>query len=512
MHHEKDFHERQMLILREELLQKAKDTIDVFLLDTDEKSKSTEKGGHLYNNCKVLIRKTVETKLEDLMKTIDAMRSEMAAAYEILETKCCPIMDQNIPIPAAIQQKSMELLRKETTTVFKYERQIRRAVMHMLADENMNLFFNDSDTDDDDDDGDYGIDFRLDFERDTIEEVTNIVNLYPEAFDDANPPRVIQRKYPRLVAFVPCILSLWIKHCNHKLVKGDGYDAWGLVYHKVINPLLPTFSYSCYDIITMICEHRYKNPVEDKHRFFDKQYAQVIQWFINEGFVVVSDTFMEDDTNINSLIKNNYTSPVGSFIEHRFQVLVNLCPAALELPHSRNPLYTAAVYSRYQYECFILVFMTGIKMLKKNKGILLLFQQLVVPNGGCSPVTPFSLFVADQLCYYYKKKDEEKKNRLDAIDKALNDPTFYRNHPPYDTAQALIEAATSGLISLDGVFFFLRREPDVLQKLLLHSTNDTNTIDSTKKNTNQTTKRNSALEPRTSTDAGLISTKKAKTR
>ena len=100
---------------------------------------------------------------------------------------------------------------------------------------------------------------------------------------------------------------------------------------------------------------------------------------------------------------------------------------------------------------------------------------------------------------------------MDAIDKALNDPTFYRNHP-YDTAQALIEAATSEQISLDGVFFFLRREPDVLQKLVLHSINDTVTNDSTKKNTNQTTKRNSPLEPRTSTDAGLVSTKKTKTK
>ena len=38
----------------------------------------------------------------------------------------------------------------------------------------------------------------------------------------------------------------------------------------------------------------------------------------------------------------------------------------------------------------------------------------------------------------------------------------------------------------------------------------TNNNDSTKKNTNQTTKRNSTLEPRASTDAGLVSTKKTK--
>lgn len=41
------------------------------------------------------------------------------------------------------------------------------------------------------------------------------------------------------------------------------------------------------------------------------------------------------------------------------------------------------------------------------------------------------------------------------------------SHPPYDTEQALIVAATSEQITLDGVLFIFRREPDVLLKSLL---------------------------------------------
>ena len=40
------------------------------------------------------------------------------------------------------------------------------------------------------------------------------------------------------------------------------------------------------------------------------------------------------------------------------------------------------------------------------------------------------------------------------------------NGNPYDTPQALLSAAVNGSIGLDCVYFLLRREPDVIAKLL----------------------------------------------
>ena len=87
---EKGLHERRLLIgyeksiLREKLLQKAKDTVDTFLSDLDEKIKSN---GNLYIHCNLLIRNTVDTKLEEFITTVDNIRSEMDTAYDIFEHK-----------------------------------------------------------------------------------------------------------------------------------------------------------------------------------------------------------------------------------------------------------------------------------------------------------------------------------------------------------------------------------------------------------------------------------------
>jgi len=202
----------------------------------------------------------------------------------------------------------------------------------------------------------------------------------------------------------------------------------------------------------------------------------------------------------------------GSFFQRRLQVLLNLCPAVLELQNGDNPLHNAAFYSPIgQYECFISVLMAGIRKLTKNNGILLLFRS----NGNIghsSPlITPFNRFIyrwSREKGRWSHKNEEEEQKRLDAINNALNDPILCCHNPPYDTAEAIFEAATSEQISLDGVFFFLRREPDVLQKLLLgnNSYNDSGTTD----NTNHTTKRNNTATPNISTNANFYKKDKTK--
>ena len=53
---------------------------------------------------------------------------------------------------------------------------------------------------------------------------------------------------------------------------------------------------------------------------------------------------------------------------------------------------------------------------------------------------------------------------FEAYEAVLNDPNYAEQHT---TVQALLVAATSERITLGGVFFILRRQPDALKKLLL---------------------------------------------
>ena len=85
------------------------------------------------------------------------------------------------------------------------------------------------------------------------------------------------------------------------------------------------------------------------------------------------------------------------------------------------------------------------------------------------------------------------------FENALNDPTTC-GHQPYDTIEVIFEVATLERIALEGVFFLLRREPDVLQKLILRGSDN-----------NKIRKRNNTpTERRQSSNAGQLSTKRTK--
>ena len=157
--------------------------------------------------------------------------------------------------PSRVSQRVRQV-QQGPITVFTYEEQIRRAVIHMLADQDPDSidhthYIFDSETQYDLDETEEGtemdiidsIDFRLDCKRDTIEEVTTIVNLYPEAMNDRLFPYVTFHVLPRSVPFIPSIISLWMKRCNRKVVEEDPRDGYGLVCYNLINPSLARRSY-----------------------------------------------------------------------------------------------------------------------------------------------------------------------------------------------------------------------------------------------------------------------------
>ena len=74
------------------------------------------------------------------------------------------------------------------------------------------------------------------------------------------------------------------------------------------------------------------------------------------------------------------------------------------------------------------------------------------------------------------RNTEEKK-----VTKVVEQVLIDSSDNPYDAVEASVAAAIDENVDLDGVFFLLRRQPDILQKLLSASPpNDSGTCDDNK--------------------------------
>ena len=100
---------------------------------------------------------------------------------------------------------------------------------------------------------------------------------------------------------------------------------------------------------------------------------------------------------------------------------------------------------------FQLVFEAGIRYFPKKNGIRFLFQK-----SKYSGTTPFKM-----AC---KQFGRDKVMKM--IETTLIDCCPAGDNNAYDAPQALLSAAVDPIIHLDCVHFVLRREPDVLSKLL----------------------------------------------
>ena len=109
------------------------------------------------------------------------------------------------------------------------------------------------------------------------------------------------------------------------------------------------------------------------------------------------------------------------------------------------PLYLAA--SRSSMLGFRSVFEAGIKYFPNKKGISLLFQ--TSKRYNC---TPFH-FACRRFGY-------------EEVMKIVDDTLIRYSDTPINTTEALIMAAIDKNIHLDCVYFLLRRQPDILHKLL----------------------------------------------
>jgi hypothetical protein len=197
------------------------------------------------------------------------------------------------------------------------------------------------------------------------------------------------------------------------------------------------------------------------HEAIDEKYLQVLIQLRKIGLLKKEDMRMYD------LLKQLLYHPY--FAERRLQFLVQWDPTALIRldENGESPLYYAA-YGSSTIRAFQLVFEAGVRYYPKKTGINLLFTK--TDYGS----TPFR-----SACGYFGR-DEVMEVVEDTLIRCYSSSD---DTPSLNIEDALILAAIDRYIHLDCVYFLLRREPDILQKLLSSSsssssitTNSTETI------------------------------------
>ncbi|OEU08510.1 hypothetical protein FRACYDRAFT_249400 [Fragilariopsis cylindrus CCMP1102] len=140
--------------------------------------------------------------------------------------------------------------------------------------------------------------------------------------------------------------------------------------------------------------------------------------------------------------------------EIKFRFLVEWDPTSLiktDGQTGRLPLHLAATHT---IQNFRMVFEYGIRYYPKKKGISLLFQR-----SGFGP-TPFLLACQISFRTYEEVFDPED------VMKVVEDILIRYSDTPINITEALITAAIDEDIHLNCVYFLLRREPDIVMKLL----------------------------------------------
>ena len=454
---------------RQELLKKTKAKVHDLLSDIEEKIHNKE-----YQH--ILIRNELDTMLERIMVNVDELQYITDYLYEEFTETCQPLIDRTNPIPVAVRNKSDELLTgafdenyfeddyeyedeniHERVTLTKFEDKLQNVVYGYLSDE----LKKDDHTS------------RLDRERDTPEEFSNILNMFPGALS-CYPGGIISNYTARLVPFLPVYLGFVMKEDVWKDVpmvkdRNDRNDRCGLIFHGASQRM----SFGTNNVLERKPFNHIKTLVEtpdtvNDNDLFDEQCTNVLIWLRQNSLFL--DTDIQEFNLMNHLLRNTTpalpTGTTGYGAGKRFQFLVNIHSDCLLVTDSegRIPLYNAAAYTTRCHgnnglACFSAVFKAGIQHLSHNKGLLMLFQTTNVCRQS-----PYQCFLNGI------SKKEERSQRVQAIETVLNDPIassqHHRSRSSYTTIPVFVEAAASAQITLDGLYFVLRREPDVLQKML----------------------------------------------
>jgi len=184
---------------------------------------------------------------------------------------------------------------------------------------------------------------------------------------------------------------------------------------------------------------------DQEHReLVDDKYCRVLIQLREKGL------FKKEEIKTDSLVLI-LCEYIGS--EKRFRFLVEWDPTTLFYTTYEHqllfPLHVAA--NRSDISTRQLVFEYGIRYFPKKKGINLMFMKRPVEPLE-NQRTPFQMMMG-----------------YDSTMKAIEDTLIRYSDTPINIVEALVMAAIDENIHLDGVYFLIRRQPDILQKLLSSS-------------------------------------------
>jgi hypothetical protein len=286
----------------------------------------------------------------------------------------------------------------------------------------------------------------LDSDRDTEEEVEAIVRFFPDVLSKVDE---MEELYPIQHLALMCTDEGSFR-CNIKAVSFIPIIArlakeFGTFNEELRGGLLIEDNAGC-NILKDLTHHE---SGDDKCMFVMKQLRQM-------------GCFMKEDIQRYDLLER-LSCHQRVFPEKRFRFLVEWDPTLLLQPNGSGFLLLHHVaYCGSTIRGFQVLFEYGILYYPKKKGITLLFKK------NYRNETPFQV-----ACSRYGRKVVMKIIE----DTLIRDSSCPDNSPLPD---ALITAAIDENIHLDCIYFLLRREPDVVVKLLsssLFGSNDDNIDD-----------------------------------
>ena len=304
----------------------------------------------------------------------------------------------------------------------------------------------------------------LDSDRDTEEEVETTIRLFPEILSlkstNENKNSYGPGYYP-----IQCLtfrydgdMGLFQFECNLKAVSFIPLLArlateFGQFMDEQRSGLLSTDGKInvLRDLVRTDTEHYNR----DHHELVDTKYLIVMKKLRQMGYLKKEDIRRYDI--LDALWDDHILA------EKRLRFLVEWDPSSLLQSDKVDniPLHDAAL--NLSIQPFQIVFKYGLLYFPEKKGICLLFQ------NNKNSTTPFqhacSIFgqdevmtvVEDTLLDYQRSSSHDDSN----------------NAEPYNVVDALIMAAIDESVHLDCVYFLLRRQPDVLVKLLSQSSSST---------------------------------------
>jgi hypothetical protein len=272
----------------------------------------------------------------------------------------------------------------------------------------------------------------LDSNRDTVAEVETVIRLFPDVISKQG-----RHGYPiQCLALHTGYYRLNLKTCSFMSVLARLAIEFGSFEEQYRGGLM------CRDDNhDTVLEYLVRNITfkQEYQELTDNVCLDVMKELKEIGLMVKEDILRYD--LLMRLCQNYY------FGKERFRFLVEWDPTALMHTNQQHKCVPLDFAVRASPIAFYVTFDAGIRYFPKKKGISLLFH----------------IDEDDETPFQYACKNYAREKAMKVIEDTL---TYYHSGTPLNIADALLSAAIDDGIHLDCVYFLLRREPDVLQKLI----------------------------------------------